>query len=338
MPSYGTLLLALTTLLGLIPTHWASGQAHQNNDRLSKLIALSKAGKGVAPLNDKLYDELMSGPRNFSITLVLTALGSQFQCGPCHTFDGEYHLLAKQWAKQPLEIRHSHFFAMLDFKEGRNTFSKLGLNTAPQARQYLPTEGPKAPTDSKKKVLSYDFNRGGPQGLTAEQFSQWAAQTAGLPQFFSRPPNYAKFFAGVCVLLASIIIGKVAWPLIQAILHTRYIWAVTLIPFILLMISGQMWCQIRAPPYFSRQSNGAPLYFSNNYGNQLGAETQLIAAIYGVIAFASYTLAFTVSKLDDPTRQRLAIYIWLGVLLAVASVLVNIFRMKNGGYPFKLLL
>lgn len=70
-------LLALTTAIPHI-------NAAQNTDRLSKLIALTKAGKGVAPLNDKLYDEIIGGgPRNFSITVLLTALGSQFQCQPC---------------------------------------------------------------------------------------------------------------------------------------------------------------------------------------------------------------------------------------------------------------
>lgn len=52
-------------------------------DRISKLISLTKAGKGVAPLNDKLFEELVSAPRNYSVTVLLTALGSQFQCIPC---------------------------------------------------------------------------------------------------------------------------------------------------------------------------------------------------------------------------------------------------------------
>jgi hypothetical protein len=49
----------------------------------------------------------------------------------------------------------------------------------------------------------------------------------------------------------------------------------------------------------------------------------------GVLAFAAYTLAFTVSKLDDPIRQRVAVYVWLGVFLTISSMLLNIFRMKK---------
>lgn len=302
---------------------------------LSKLVALSKAGKGVAPLNDKLFDEILSGPRNFSVTLLLTALGSQFQCQPCHVFDVEYHLIAHQWSKQPTHVRNSHFFAMLDYKEGKKTFEKLGLNSAPQARLYLPTEGPKAVLDGKKQVASYDFNTGGARGLTAEQFSQWAMKTAHLPQFFSRPPNYGKIFAAVCVVLATAILTKVAWPVVKLVLTSRFIWAVIVLPLTLLMTSGHMWCQIRSPPYMARNQDGSASYIAGGYSNQFGVETQVIASLYGVLAFAAYTLSFTVAKLDDPIRQRVAIYVWLIVYMLIASMLLNIFKTKNGSYPFK---
>lgn len=328
----------LTASLSFLSLNPAISQvaAAPNTDRLSKLIALTKAGKGVAPLNDKLYDEILTGPRNFSVTLVLTALGSQFQCQPCQVFDLEYQLIARQWARQPISVRHSHFFAMLDFKEGKNTFSKLGLNTAPQARLFLPNEGPNAVTDAKKQVAVYDFNQGGPRGLTAEQFSDWAIQAASLPHFFTRPPNYGRIFAASCVALAAIILIKVAWPVVKFILSSRYLWAAAFLPIILLMISGQMWCQIRSPPYMVRMPNGAPGYIANGYTNQYGVETQVVASLYGVLAFAAYTLAFTVPKLDDPIRQRVAVYVWLGAYLTISSMLLNIFRMKNGSYPFKL--
>lgn len=46
------------------------------------------------------------------------------------TFEGEYDLIAKQWLKQPPAIRDSHFFAMLDFKEGKGTFQKVEFEPA----------------------------------------------------------------------------------------------------------------------------------------------------------------------------------------------------------------
>lgn len=57
----------------------------------------------------------------------------------------------------------------------------------------------------------------------------------------------------------------------------------------------------------------------------------------GILAFSAYTLAVTVPSMShDKLRQRIAAYLWLGVMLLMASVLVAIFHVKNPGYPFKL--
>lgn len=59
--------------------------------------------------------------------------------------------------------------------------------------------------------------------------------------------------------------------------------------------------------------------------------------IDGILAFSAYTLAVTVPSLShDKLRQRIAAYLWLGVMLFMASILVSIFHVKNPGYPFKL--
>lgn len=51
----------------------------------------------------------------------------------------------------------------------------------------------------------------------------------------------------------------------------------------------------------------------------------------GILGFSVYTLAYTVPKLRDPVRQRLTIYVWTGVLLAMASVLFRVFQTKQPG-------
>lgn len=41
-------------------------------------------------------------------------------------------------------------------------------------------------------------------------------------------------------------------------------------------------------------------------------------------------------RMTDPSRQQIAIWVWNVLLLCVFSFLLNLFRMKNGGYPFRL--
>lgn len=45
--------------------------------------ALAKAGGGVVKLDDRLYEDIIAGPRNYSVSIVLTALNPQFKCMPC---------------------------------------------------------------------------------------------------------------------------------------------------------------------------------------------------------------------------------------------------------------
>ncbi|GAA5880563.1 hypothetical protein JCM3774_002011 [Rhodotorula dairenensis] len=81
---------------------------------------------------------------------------------------------------------------------------------------------------------------------------------------------------------------------------------------------------------------GQVSYIAGGYQNQLGAEVHIVSAIYGILGFSVYTLAYTVPKLRDPVRQRLAIYVWTGVLIAMASVLFRVFHTKQPGYPFRI--
>jgi oligosaccharyltransferase complex subunit gamma len=64
----------------------------------------------------------------------------------------------------------------------------------------------------------------------------------------------------------------------------------------------------------------------------------LFAKTDGILAFAFYTLAVTIPKLStDPIRQRFGIYVWSGVLVVMFGILTSLFRMKNPGYPFRIL-
>jgi len=49
-------------------------------------------------------------------------------------------------------------------------------------------------------------------------------------------------------------------------------------------------------------------------------------------------LTLIVPMQQNPSKQRVQIYLWTAVIVIIFSVLVSIFRVKNRGYPFKLLL
>lgn len=60
--------------------------------------------------------------------------------------------------------------------------------------------------------------------------------------------------------------------------------------------------------------------------------------IDALLAFSVVTLAISVPRIKSPQTQTILIAIWLLVQIFVFSFLMQLFKRKNGGYPFKLLL
>ncbi len=40
---------------------------------------------------------------------------------------------------------------------------------------------------------------------------------------------------------------------------------------------------------------------------------------------------------SSPAKQRIGTYLWLALMFVLFSLLIRLFKLKNGGYPFGLL-
>lgn len=158
-------------------------QQQQLSPRQVKLHSLASKNNGIVPLTSQLYDELIqdtpSNPRDYSASIILTALNPKFGCQPCVGFDKEHKEVAKQWWNRPENRKDKanqmrHVFAVLDFEKGQDIFKrvselrlclnacdprltrcndmsfKLGLSTAPLGQLFLPNTA---------QPLQYDFNK-----------------------------------------------------------------------------------------------------------------------------------------------------------------------------------
>ncbi|KAK4701425.1 oligosaccharyltransferase complex subunit gamma, partial [Phenoliferia sp. Uapishka_3] len=299
--------------------------------RLAKFSSLaSKSPDGLIHLDSQLYDELTQAPREYSVSVLLTAMAPQFKCQPCVTFEPEHALVARQWSKQ--QQHDQHFFAVLDFADGQLVYQRLGLANAPTFQLFKPTAGERATDQLKPEVM--DFSR---SGFKAEALATYIKDAAKVPLVFSRPVDKAKVFSTVVIVVGTIGGGIRAWPVMKIILTRTYLWSFGTMFIILIMTSGYMWNQIRHPPYVQQGQGGSVSYIAGGYSNQVGAETHIVSAMYGVLAFAAYTLAHTIPKLSDPTRQRLGVYVWTGISVVMLGVLMNVFKIKQGAYPFSFL-
>lgn len=56
----------------------------------------------------------------------------------------------------------------------------------------------------------------------------------------------------------------------------------------------------------------------------------------GLLALSALALADKVPRIANPKLQGAAVLAWGGFMLVAYSILLSIFRVKNGGYPFSL--
>ena len=76
-------------------------------------------------LDDNIYDDLTSGPRNYTAVVLLTALDARFGCNLCKDFQPEWEVLSKSWAKGDRRGESRTLYAQLDFADGKGTFQKV---------------------------------------------------------------------------------------------------------------------------------------------------------------------------------------------------------------------
>jgi len=274
---------------------------------------------------------LTSSPRDYSVAVLLTALDNRFGCQLCREFQPEWDLLAKSWTKGDKTGESRLIYATLDFADGKAIFQALGLQTAPVLMFFPPTSGPDAVADGAPQ--RYDFANG-PQ--VAEQVHPWiASKLPGKPHpTINRPTNWLRVIAITTMVLGTITVGTVAWPYALPVIQNRNIWAAFSLIAILLFTSGHMFNHIRKVPYVVSDGRGGVNYWAGGFQNQYGLETQIVAAMYGFLSFATISLALKVPRISDPKLQQVAVFVWVAVIFLMYGFLLSVFRIKNGGYPF----
>jgi oligosaccharyltransferase complex subunit gamma len=59
--------------------------------------------------------------------------------------------------------------------------------------------------------------------------------------------------------------------------------------------------------------------------------------IDAVLCGGAISLMSSIPRIESPSKQRLAVIIWVAVITVMYSVLILFFRAKNPSYPFRLL-
>ncbi|KAI8970368.1 hypothetical protein BDF20DRAFT_121338 [Mycotypha africana] len=323
MRSLNAILLVVVQFI-LFATITSAQASPKKND----IISLSEKGNGLISLNSNTYDRFTEGKRDYGLVVVLTALGSQFKCVPCREFDPEFELVAKSLQKN--KQKNELFMGRLDFMDGQQVFQRLQIMSAPNVLYFPPQKA-----GEHKDFIRYDLNQ---HGFSAEKLAEFLTNETGIKVSVSRPMDYMKLAVKTFLCIGAAAILKLIYRHFGFIFYHRNTWAVISIAIVLTMTSGYMWNRIRSPPYIMPGRNGDISYVAAGFSNQLGIESQIVTGIYGILAFCIFALIKTVPKFENQTRQRFGVYIWMACFIFVFSALFSFFKIKNGGYPFKLLI
>ncbi|QDS71553.1 hypothetical protein FKW77_005637 [Venturia effusa] len=321
--------MRLSQLLSALLLPLASLAAKKPTDPFERAFAKTYPIK----LDDDKFNELTKAPRDYATVVLLTALEPRYGCAACQMFHPEWQLLAQSWKKGDKSGSTRTVFATLDFADGKRTFQSLQLQHAPVLLVYHPTSGPNAKADTQPS--RFDFSVG---MQTADSIHAWISRTLpeGKKPPVSRPFNYVKVGAISTAILGFVSFLAVAAPYVAPLIQNRNLWAAISLIAVLLFTSGHMFNHIRKVPYVSGNGKGGISYFAGGFQNQYGLETQIIAAVYGVLSFAAITLAIKVPRIADAKTQGVAVMAWSAIIFLMYSFLLSTFRFKNGGYPFYL--
>ena len=126
-------------------------------------------------------------------------------------------------------------------------------------------------------------------------------------------------------------------------LYNPIYWSIISIGIVLIMISGQMWNQIRGPPLVHRNpSTGETGYFSGSSHYQFVAETVVVLMLYFGITCALILLnpdfmPFGPKNIVGIPSRGLFTLCGLILFVFIFSYLLSIFKMKYQGYPYSFL-
>jgi hypothetical protein len=256
---------------------------------------------------------------------MFTALNPGRGCSICKEAHDEFQVVANSW-RYCNHYTSELFFVMVDIDEGGvEAFQQLHITTAP-TYFHFPPSGKRKPEDQ------YDVARNSYQ---AEPLIKWVTERTGVPLEVMRPPNYTLLMIWLPVILLAFIVGYLKRENLHILYEPKY-WAIAAMAWIFVMISGQMWNNIRGPPFAHKNpQTGGMGYFSGTSQYQFIAETYIVLVLYGLISTGVIMMNERFSFFEELGIQKVTPIVGLSIVVLVFGYLLSVFRMKYGGYPYR---
>jgi hypothetical protein len=104
----------------------SSASSEAKVGQIEKALKASDPRKPLSLSTSTFLKWVSDTPRNYTFFVVLTAMGSEFGCKPCHEFESEFGLISAGWANE--KVKGRAYFGVLDFADGKEIFGKVTLS------------------------------------------------------------------------------------------------------------------------------------------------------------------------------------------------------------------
>lgn len=295
---------------------------------VEKLLKESRGGP--IWLTDKNFEEVVNGPRDYDVIVLLTAIAPQFGCQFCRVLQPEFEIVANSWHKQH-PTGDGLVFAIADLAKTQGIFKSLQLTHAPNLWIYRKTD---KDAHYSKGYDTYKFPQI-PQQV--DPLVSYVKNSLGYSIKIEKPFPWSNVITGVSMVFVFAVAIKVFFWRILAFVQSRKLWVAITMVAVLLFTAGHMFNAIRKTPYVAGDGHGGVAYFIGGHSQQVAIETQIIAITYAVLAFSTIMLITKVPGLKSPQTQLLLVVFLSAVIFVAYSFLISKFHVKNGGYPLWLL-
>lgn len=313
-------LLALLSLLAF--TSLPSAFAQRSKDQSALFKRIQSSSSGYLDVDAKEFASIVQLPRDFAVSALLTTTTGGIKCPPCVAFQPEFEKIAQQWNKDK-SVKSKHVFIKVEFSRAQQVFQQFQLQHAPVLFTFP------APTESKPipDHVSFDFNE---RGFAAPDVADHLNKLLKTQFKYKKPFNRKLITVTTSgIIFAAGAVYYIGPHVGSFFKSSKPIWMLLSIGSMIMFTSGHMWNSIRGAPYVAAGPGGRPEYFAGGFQNQYGVETQIVAAIYSLLAFSFIALTVLVPAQRDPTRQRAGVYVWSAIFLVTFSLLFYIFRTKK---------
>ena len=322
-----------------------------------KLLKEAKRGNNnIIKLTDTNFRSILKPTRDSHIVVFLTATQEDIGCTLCQAMEEEYNTLADSWFKShPDGINNIEtsgdrglFFAKADYSDGGNTlvFQHFKASQVPLLYVFGPETDPNADINTFQQLNIPSTATSGDErvNMLINSFSHYF-ELENYKLF--KPIDYVSRAITTVSILAVLFLMKKYSNIVFMIIQSRILWACFSTLFIIFMCNGYMFNKIRRSTYAGKTQSGIE-YFQGGMQNQYAIETQIVSFIYGVLGLSAllmaklipYTYTYFMKKQKQYNAALSSVvltFLFLTIIFFFSSALLYVFRIKNGGYPFKFL-